>query len=89
MSEETTAKSAIPPMPESPEAAVRRVMAGLPPEIWTTTTPPTYFRIRANRAEPVASDYAGQPGDLVFCYENKDGFISIKKTYPPDEEAAS
>lgn len=88
MSDDTTASPTIPPMPEAPEAAVRRVMAGLPAEIWTTTTPPTYFRIRENRAEPVSADYAGQPGELVFCYENNDGFISIKKTYPPDEEAA-
>lgn len=75
------------PMPESPEVAVRRVIAGFPSEIWTSTTQPTYFRIRSNCAELVSADYAGKPGDLVFCYENKGGFISIKKTYPADEEA--
>lgn len=64
--------------------SVRRIAAGLPPEIWTATTGPTYFRIRANRAEPVADDYAGEPGDLVFCYRNDAGFISIVKTYPAD-----
>lgn len=76
-------------MPEAPEAVLRRVMASLPREVWTSSCPPKYFRIRANRAEPVPADYAGQPGELVFCYTNDEGCISIKKTYPPQEAAAA
>ena len=75
-----------PAAPELPIEKMRAVMASMPAEIWNSTTPPTYFRIRANRAEPVAPGYQGRPGELVFCYRNDDGCISIKKVWP--EEAA-
>ena len=65
--------------------AVRRILGGLPAEIWTTTTPPTFFRIADNRAEIVPADYQPQPGDLVFLYRNDGGYISIIKAYPPEE----
>ena len=43
----------------------------LPPEFWRSTVPPTLFRIRALRAEPVPEGYAGAPGDLVFKASKK------------------
>ena len=65
---------------------LQSLLKTLPESLWHTTTPPTRFRIRDNRAELVASNYVGQGSDLVFEYENKDGYISINKIYPPTKE---
>ncbi len=68
-------------------ADARRIMDAMPPDFWHSTVPPTLFRIRKLRAEPVPDGYAGAPGDLVFCYRVDDGCLQIEQIYPPKEAA--
>lgn len=73
--------------PRSPVSAdlARRIMDAMPQEFWHSTVPPTFFRIRKLRAEPVPAGYAGEPGDLVFCYRVDDGCLQIEQIYPTKE----
>ena len=67
----STPHSALRAPHSSSSAAARRIMDAMPPEFWRSTVPPTLFRIRALRAEPVPEGYAGAPGDLVFKASKK------------------
>jgi hypothetical protein len=84
-----TTNAHLPPVdPAQVGERIQSLLRSLPESLWHTTTPPTMFKIANNKACLVPSNYQPEAGDLVFVYENKDGFISIKKIYPDDSEFA-
>lgn len=62
------------------------IIDNLPQWVWSTTMGKTFFRVNGKTLDLLPPNYVPKDGDLVFALTNLNGFISIERTYPLDND---